>query len=248
MTTFTVDTTSDDPDVGLTLREALALADDETVNPGADTIRFDAAMVQGQTIVLTAGQLVANTDVTVDGGTGVTIDADQQSRVLRVQGVGTDAVLDSLTITGGLTVLGNDHGGGIRADTGTTLALTGTTVSFNGTEGFSERAIVRTRTLDLRPTEFHGQPRSTATGPVGSLPRRSRSIGKIITPWLRIMLVALGVGAVVGPLPAAADTAAPHGKAAAGAHRQATATATVCGPNMGATTLLVDGRHRPVHH
>ena len=104
------------------------------------------------------------------------------------------------------------------------------------------RAIVRARILDLRPAKVHGPPRSTATGPVGSLPRRSRSIGKIITPWLRIMLVALGVGAVVGPLDAAADTAAPHGKAAAGAHRQATAkpptqptaTATVCSANMGA--------------
>ena len=218
------------------------------MNAGADTIRFDAAKVQGQTIVPTAGQLVANTDVTVDGGTGVTIDADQQSRVLRVQGVGTDAVLDSLTITGGLTVLGNDHGGGIRADTGTTLALTGTTVSFNGTEGFSERAIVRTRTLDLRPTEIHGQPRSTATGPVGSLPRRSRSIGKIITPWLRIMLVALGVGAVVGPLPAAADTAAPHGKAAAGRAPAGDSDGDRLRPEYGCATLLVDGRHRPVHH
>ena len=82
---------------------------------------------------------------------------------------------------------------------------------------------MRTRILDLRPAKVDGQPRSTATGPVGSLPRRSRSIGKIITQWLRIMLVALGVGAVVGPLPTAADTAAPHGKAAAGAHRQVSA-------------------------
>jgi hypothetical protein len=44
------------------------------------------------------------------------------------------------------------------------------------------------------------------------LPRRSRSIGTIITPWLGIMLVALGVGAAVGPLHAAADTARPPGK------------------------------------
>jgi hypothetical protein len=107
----------------------------------------------------------------------------------------------------------------------------------------AERTIVRARTLDLRPAKVHGQPRSTATGPVGSLPRRSRSLGKIITPWLRIMLVALGVGAVVGPLHAAADTAAPHGKAAAGPHRQATAkppkqptaTQAACREDLGAT-------------
>jgi hypothetical protein len=70
---------------------------------------------------------------------------------------------------------------------------------------------MRTRTLDLHPTKVHGQPRSTATGAGGSLPRRSRSIGTIITPWLGIVLVALGVGAAVGPPHATADTAAPEG-------------------------------------
>ena len=117
-----------------------------------------------------------------------------------------------------------------------------------------ERTIMRARILDLRPTKVHGQPRSTATGPVGSLPRRSRSIGKIITPWLRIMLVALGVGAVVGPLHAAAGTAAPHGKAAAGAHRQATAkppkqptaTAAVCSRIWARDPTWM--KTRPVHH
>ena len=44
------------------------------------------------------------------------------------------------------------------------------------------------------------------TGFLGHLvPGSFESLGKIITPWLRIMLVALGVGAAVGPLPAAAD-------------------------------------------
>jgi len=88
----------------------------------------------------------------------------------------------------------------------------------------SERAIMGTRTLDLRPTEAHGQHCSPATGPVGSSPRRSRSLGRIITPWLGVVLAALCVGAAVGPLPAAAATAAPQ--AAAGAHRQATAKPT----------------------
>jgi hypothetical protein len=58
------------------------------------------------------------------------------------------------------------------------------------------------------------------------------------------MLVALCVGAVVGPLHAAAATAAPHGTAAAGPHLQATAktptqptaTPTVCSAHMGAAT------------
>ena len=47
---------------------------------------------------------------------------------------------------------------------------------------------------------------------------RKSALLKIITPWLGIMLVALGVGAAVGPPHAAADTATPPGEAAAGAH------------------------------
>ena len=78
MTTFTVDTLSDDPTAGLTLREALAAADGAA---GADTIEF-AAGIQGGTITLTGGQLGVGSDVTIDGGTGVTIDANELSRVL----------------------------------------------------------------------------------------------------------------------------------------------------------------------
>jgi hypothetical protein len=58
------------------------------------------------------------------------------------------------------------------------------------------------------------------------LPPRSRSIGKIITPWLSVVLVALCVGAVLGPPHAAADTATPP--------EQPTATPTVCSAHMGA--------------
>ena len=84
----------------LTLREALALADADNLT--ADRIEF-AAAVQGQTIILGGSQLTVNSDVTIDGGAGVTIDADQASRVLLVQGLDTDVVLRHLTITGGRT-------------------------------------------------------------------------------------------------------------------------------------------------
>ena len=100
--TFIVTTTSDvSADDGvLTLREALALADAD--NPTADRIEF-APEVQGQTIVLGGSQLTVNSDVTIDGGAGVTIDANQASRVLLVQGLDTDVVVQHLTITGGRT-------------------------------------------------------------------------------------------------------------------------------------------------
>ena len=137
-TTFTVDTLSDDPDDGLTLREALAAADDETANPGADTIEF-ASAIQGGTITLAGSELTVDSDVTIDGGTGVTIDANQLSRVLLI-GDDTlddfhDVTLTSLTVTGGKTTADDARGGGIFAGAFVELTLSNSTVSANSTGG-----------------------------------------------------------------------------------------------------------------
>ena len=139
MAIFSVDTLSDDPSAGVTLREALALADGAA---GADRIEFTAA-IQGGTITLTGGQLTVASDVTIDGGSGITIDANQQSRVLAITGGSAadpnEVTLDSLTITGG-KLAGSapgsvDVGGGIYASGGTSLALTDSTVSGNSIIG-----------------------------------------------------------------------------------------------------------------
>ena len=135
MATYTVDTKADIVDAGdgrLSLREALALADADPAT--ADTILF-APAVQGRTIRLAGSQLTVNSDVTIDGGSGVTIDAHGKSRVLLVQGEGTDVALAHLTVTGGRTTGSDEDGGGIRADFYTTLALDHATVSGNRTAG-----------------------------------------------------------------------------------------------------------------
>ena len=138
MTVFVVDTLSDNPDDGFTLREALARADDEAASPGDDTIAF-AATVQGGQIILTGGQLTVSSDVTIDGGTNVTINAAGTGRVLLVQGDGSEVSLNNLTITGGYlneTRPGDGLvGAGIRTVAGTTLSLTGTTVTDNRAYG-----------------------------------------------------------------------------------------------------------------
>ena len=74
------------------------------MNAGADTIEF-AAAIQGDTITLAGGELMVASDVTIDGGTGVTIDADQLSRVLSIARTRDDnqVALETLTITGGKT-------------------------------------------------------------------------------------------------------------------------------------------------
>jgi Ca2+-binding RTX toxin-like protein len=118
MARLTVTTKNDvvNPSDGvLSLREALAEAD--ATPTVADTISFDLAAMGGNRIVLAGSQLTVDSDVTIDGGPGVTIDANQQSQVLwLLPGEYLDrnvVKIDSLTITGGhLTVPGGYGGGG----------------------------------------------------------------------------------------------------------------------------------------
>jgi hypothetical protein len=131
LTVTTTDDVTDGTDGVLSLREALSLAN---AAADADTIEF-AASIQGQPLTLVDGQLTATTDVTIDGGAGVTIAGDQPSRVLEIGGTGTDVVLDHLTITGGRTAGDTEFGGGILARSGTTLTLSDSTLSGNGTVG-----------------------------------------------------------------------------------------------------------------
>ena len=105
----------------LSLREAIKLAHlwKETTE-----IRF-ADQLAGQTIVLSGKELVITTNMTIIGN-GITIDADQQSRVFYISG-NIDVSLAGLTITGGYT---SDDGGGIYNDSNT-LTVTNCTISGN---------------------------------------------------------------------------------------------------------------------
>ena len=129
MATFTVTTASDAVNpAGLSLREALASAD---ANPGADTIYF-APILNETTIVLTQGELTTASDVTIDGGDlEITIDANNQSRVLNISS-GT-VTLGGLIITGGAA--DGAGGGGIYAEADTRLDLTLTAVINNQSLG-----------------------------------------------------------------------------------------------------------------
>ena len=132
MATFTVTTASDAVDAGdgvLSLREALTAADS---TKAADAIGFagsgsrahDRARWQPAHRQRRRGEFA--------GGSGMTIDAGEHSRVLLVRNSGTDVFLDHLTITGGQAAVGLD-GGGILARGGTTLSLCHSNVTGNGT-------------------------------------------------------------------------------------------------------------------
>jgi predicted outer membrane repeat protein len=119
---------------GMSLRDALAIANADEAAGVSDTICFDPSLAGG-TIELTQGQLevgtsAANGTVTIDASAltgGITIDAQSQSRVMTTG----DAVLIGLTITDGFVFGGS--GGGIFVGGQTTLQ--NCTVSNNSASG-----------------------------------------------------------------------------------------------------------------
>jgi hypothetical protein len=134
MTTYVVTTLIDENDgssggTGLSLREAIALAD---ANPGADVITFATS----GTINLALGELVLSTSITIDGDTNgdnkadITISGGSLSRVFST--TAGNVLLESLTITGGNAAgagaLG--YGGGI-SNTGANLSILYSTIAGN---------------------------------------------------------------------------------------------------------------------
>ncbi|MCA9102605.1 MAG: hypothetical protein KDA63_15705 [Planctomycetales bacterium] len=116
-----VDTNVDESDgdysaLDLSLREAIELAN---ANPGADTITF-AGSLAGNPIKLVLGQLTISDGVTITGlgANDLVIDAQDNSRVMRVTGV-VDVEISGLTLTGGNA----DRGGGLFNDVDATTQL-----------------------------------------------------------------------------------------------------------------------------
>ena len=106
MATITVTTASDVVNAGdgvLSLREAVAQANATTA---ADTILF-AAVLEGQTLQLTGGQIAITRDLTIDGdanndGSQIALDAGGLSRHFAISGAATDVALRDLVLATGL--------------------------------------------------------------------------------------------------------------------------------------------------
>ena len=86
----------------LSLREAIAQAN---ATSAADSIGF-VLTLEGQTLVLTGGELPINQDLTIDGdrnddGSEVTIDGNANGRILNISGAGTEVALRNLTLANG---------------------------------------------------------------------------------------------------------------------------------------------------
>ena len=104
-----------------TLREALALA---AANPGADTITF-APSLSFSTILVTDGELIVNSDVTIDASTigilrvGREIGETASHRIFNVS-LGSSVTMKNLIIQGG-TARDGQFGGGILSNGNLTL-------------------------------------------------------------------------------------------------------------------------------
>ncbi len=181
MTNFTVTTLNDELDDilengevsflnfggsgDISLREAIALA---SVNPGADTISFASGFI-GQTITLTNGNLVVNSDLTINGDINnddkadITIDANMDSRAFFFSApIGT-------TITTGLNALklinGDAGAGGAVSISGTfsnvVATISNSTISNNtateagAIENFGNLTIINS-TISNNSTGFFG--------------------------------------------------------------------------------------------
>lgn len=92
---------------GCTLRAAI---EEANVLVGADVIRVDTPA----TYLLELGQLLVTQSLTIHGNTGVFVDADDNSRVFRVQS--GNVTMTGLTITGGLLDDGFEQGAGLIVD------------------------------------------------------------------------------------------------------------------------------------
>ena len=151
MANFVVTTLADVVNAGdgvTSLREALTLAQGSA---GADTITFAAGLAGGNNagvndghLVLTQGELVVDSDVTILGDVvgndhvpDITVNANQLSTVFNVA-AGT-STLDSLVITGGRYIYGGysngyvpiSLGSGVRIASGASVAIAHSTITGN---------------------------------------------------------------------------------------------------------------------
>ncbi len=136
---FIVTTETDELDfsnVEVSLREAISTAN---ASAGADEITFD--LTPFSTITLSMGELDISSPLKITGlALGqdlLTIDANQQSRVLDISSGNFDVTLRDIGLTGGRTTGVNEDGGGIRSFSSGTLTLLATRISGNSTEGDS---------------------------------------------------------------------------------------------------------------
>ena len=132
LTTFTVTTRLDGPDVEGSLRQAVEIANATPNTVGEpDVIEF-ADNVKG-TIKLTEGELAITDDLTIDGPSSgkITISGNNASRIFNISGAETDVTIDDLKLVRGFA----EDAGGAILHTGQSLSVTNVEFKHNQVVG-----------------------------------------------------------------------------------------------------------------
>jgi hypothetical protein len=171
-------TTLDDPGAGVcnsqycALRQAIAVA-----SPG-DRIVFKTPLA-GR-IMLAAGELAIDKDLTIEGEGRITLDANGAGRVI-VIGNDLTVTLAGLTITGGNLVAGMPslNGGGIRALANVTLTIRNSTIAGN-TAVFGGGIVFNDGTLTIINSTVRGNRASNDGGGIYNAAGFAAIIGSTI--------------------------------------------------------------------
>ncbi len=143
---YVVNTLSDEFDfsnTSVSLREALYAANffvPSAPSPTNNVITFAPTLSGSITLTLGPVEITDSVQIVGPGASRLSIDADQQSRVIQVQTPSVITVqLEGLTISGGRTTASNANGAGIlfNASAGSQLELINSVVSGNSTAGSS---------------------------------------------------------------------------------------------------------------
>lgn len=148
--TFPVDTLSDNPADGDTLREAIA---DANANPGHDTIVFADGLAG--TLTMLGGiemSIVESLDIVGPGSDVVTIDADTGSRVFHSAMAGVDLSISGLTLTNAGSGF---PGGAIRMLTGGSFTMDDVTITESNTLAEGGAIALSDLTGDIAITNSH---------------------------------------------------------------------------------------------
>ncbi len=140
LTVTTLDDTNVDGDGQLSLREAITIANSNSAGVTIDGVSSAdvndsivfATGLNG-TISLTGGQFSISAPVSISGGSNITIDAQQASRIFDLTATAGVVTLDGLTLVNGSVSTGS--GGAIQAALGSTLTVNNSTLSGNSTTG-----------------------------------------------------------------------------------------------------------------
>lgn len=172
------ETTALSDGVGLSLREAIGLANANSGIPGltgeidGDTISFAPAL-NGMTIILASGELAITDDVVIAGGSVISISGNSASRIFNIDtsaapGTNMTVGLKTLTLTAGQAGAGL-AGGAVNIVAGSIVSIADTVISASTAQDGGGIANAGTLTITGAATKIMGNIADGVSGSGGGI-------------------------------------------------------------------------------